>query len=180
MPPYRLRFWNPPGILPNIQLMAVSSRACLLTVYGFETLVGRYGNKGVVSISRACLLTVYGFETYRNTDRNVSGNIRKSCMPPYRLRFWNIFAIVSKHLLSGGVVVHASLPFTVLKLVCWVFIVIPPYLTVVHASLPFTVLKHLFLVVLLRYTMRTSRACLLTVYGFETYHLLVMEGPLWW
>ncbi len=63
------------------------------------------------------------------------------------------------------VVVHASLPFTVLKQ-CNLFSIVINLSFVVHASLPFTVLKQTLSEITNRFAAR--RACLLTVYGFET------------
>ena len=90
------------------------SRACLLTVYGFETQRDVITNAAQASTGRACLLTVYGFETSITDAINPDGE---------------------------NEVVHASLPFTVLKLL---------ENRGIKRAAP------------------NSRACLLTVYGFET------------
>ena len=66
-------------------------------------------------------------------------------------------------------VVHASLPFTVLKLdVVTESSGVGSDVHVVHASLPFTVLKPKYQEEHLSLTDLEGRACLLTVYGFET------------
>ena len=65
---------------------------------------------------------------------------------------------------------HASLPFTVLKrLMLYELLYLLLHQMVVHASLPFTVLKlNIFEMRQESETFIESRACLLTVYGFET------------
>ncbi len=66
-------------------------------------------------------------------------------------------------------VVHASLPFTVLKQDYSLNRHMRAYhVRVVHASLPFTVLKLSHLLLFLIHLYAVCRACLLTVYGFET------------
>ena len=65
-------------------------------------------------------------------------------------------------------VVHASLPFTVLKLVNVNGATVFGIKSVVHASLPFTVLKLVPESFHDNLLLSHSRACLLTVYGFET------------
>ena len=158
----------PSGTLASITI-DIKRRACLLTVYGFETwhwwltwqslprsdvvhaslpfTVLKHSfnlvpSMNPVLLGRACLLTVYGFETLPLPQQTSNQTLPGSCMPPYRLRFWNFIMSRTSISTSNIQVVHASLPFTVLKHSrvnlsdkdVW-----QP--GVVHASLPFTVLK---------------------------------------
>ena len=169
------------------------SRACFPTVYGFETRMPKVGSAIELDVvvhaslpftvlkpqpgqcrralplkwSRACFPTVYGFET----------------------RMPKVGSAIEL-----DVVVHASLPFTVLKPqpgqcrralpLKWSRACFPTVygfetskyfgyiamnnLLVVHASLPFTVLKLLSLLQMLASLLLQRRACFPTVYGFET------------
>ena len=164
MTSYRLRFWNI-NDNPKEAKLPDSSRAWLLTVYGFETFLYplheefrtiwscmtsyrlRFWNPGFRELllqelygSRAWLLTVYGFETPVAVAyvKQPSFSLQ-SCMTSYRLRFWNC-GIVS-WTVDLVYVVHDFLPFTVLKL----------------ASMQRSIAKATF----------SSRAWLLTVYGFQ-------------
>ena len=86
------------------------------------------------------------------------------------------FTVLKLQGTGGGIteqateVVHASLPFTVLTLIMLIaFLDNGIESAVVHASLPFTVLKHFYVNYSTNFKVNMqSRACLLTVYGFET------------
>ena len=77
--------------------------------------------------------------------------------------------------LPSATVAHVSLPFTVLKLIVKDYFVGLTLLGVAHVSLPFTVLKPHILKAC--YDIISKRcACLLTVYGFETFGDLLRRG----
>ena len=116
MLPYRLRFWNISASMAHQDLSLIwvvhaslpftvlklnnrdihdvgvldNSRACFPTVYGFETYYNIYLLSSLLlSSGRACFPTVYGFETFANNWASEVCICQKSCMLPYRLRFWN-------------------------------------------------------------------------------------------
>ncbi len=102
--------------------------------------VASTGSTAKLSTSRACLPTVYGFETRLSFSTYPAKRLMLVVHASLPFTVLKPSSSSSHRTISSRDVVHASLPFTVLKLyeLCAPFLLMPP---VVHASLPFTVFE---------------------------------------